>query len=133
MDSRVTQDGTAPARLLFLDDDALARKSWVRLGREHGVLVVAVATPDEVRAALRPGGVSFQAVLCDFHLKWIHARLTSEALVRELLAKGVSVAVLSADVEAVEDIFGTEAPIFCKSEWERVFRSFDAERGWVSY
>ena len=117
--------------LLFLDDDALARKSWIRLGAAHGVHVTAVGTPEDVRTMLRDGAASIHAVLCDFHLKWVHSHLTSESLVRELLADGVAVAVLSADVEAVENVFGTEIPIFSKSEWDRVFRCFDPERGWV--
>lgn len=108
-----SMSGLAPeapvTRLLLLDDDEAVRRSWERLASASAIELRAVACVEQARQAL--ASEPFDLVVCDWNLG---SHETSEALVRELAARGQPVVVVTGRLEEARRALGFLAPALDK-------------------
>jgi DNA-binding response OmpR family regulator len=100
---------TARRRVLVLDDDPAIARTLRRAGAVLDEIdLCVVETEEQARAELGAG--RFDHVLCDWHL----GTRTSEALIHDLFARRVRVAVLTADPKGAVLALGLRVPVLAK-------------------
>jgi CheY-like chemotaxis protein len=100
---------TQPPRLslLWVDDDALLRKTIKLVGTSMTKRLEVAGTPAEARAIVA-SGLRFDWIVCDYHL----GAGTSTELVKELSAAGHRVALLTGDPDRIDP--SLEVRVFAK-------------------
>lgn len=102
-------------RLLVLDDDTMIRRALQRIALYRtDITLETVGTPAEVLERIGADPSAFDLVVCDYRLEIDGQKLNSSALVAELRARGVPVAVMSGHVEQSMEVLGVplvEKPI----------------------
>jgi CheY-like chemotaxis protein len=93
------------ARILVLDDDPMIRRVLERVAKQtEGVMLVTVATPEEVLGHVAEHEVDL--VVCDYQLRLRGRTITCAALVSELRARGIAVAVMTGSARAITQDLG---------------------------
>ncbi len=107
----MTDDGGATQpRVVFVENNPMFRRAFVRGATLHGIDAVACSTEAEARDALHTGRADL--IVLDFHLS---DDTTSERLARELQGEGALVLVFTGDPKAARAALGDLVPIVPKT------------------